>query len=373
LRSGRYRRDEVALGLSQTAGQCQASSYLALLKRGLHSAGYSDIPVVGISLTAGDQHYQPGFKFSKIRLITITIPKIMISDCLARLYYSTAIREKHKGESRRLVERFFQRAETITGPGSLWRTYRLIRAAVKAFNAVEVRDGEYPPVAIVGEIYVKYNSFGNYGIAEWLMEQGFEVISPPIGEFFAQEGLNLRVNRREGLVAPGRVRAALHRLVYALINACLHRAAKHMRRFKRYRPFHSVDHLASRAERACSLVNQFGEGWLIPGEIAAFAEDGVPNVICAQPFGCIANHIVGRGLEKRLKELYPDLNLLYLDFDSGTSEVNVTNRLHFFARNARESMRGGPPESNGHPPTASTNGRQRQTNGQAQELVAEVV
>ncbi|MFN2359088.1 MAG: hypothetical protein ABR534_15270 [Desulfotignum sp.] len=108
-------------------------------------------------------------------------------------------------------------------------------------------------------------------------------------------------------------------------------------RFRFYTPFHDIRKVADKAGRILSLVNQFGEGWLIPGEIACLAEDGINHVISVQPFGCIANHIVSKGVEKRIKTLYPDMNLLYLDFDAGTSEVNIRNRLYFMVEAVKES------------------------------------
>jgi predicted nucleotide-binding protein (sugar kinase/HSP70/actin superfamily) len=111
-----------------------------------------------------------------------------------------------------------------------------------------------------------------------------------------------------------------------------------MRSFKFYLPFHDIRSVARRAANILSLVNQFGEGWLVPGEIACFAEDGINHVLSVQPFGCIANHIISKGVESRIKSIYPDMNLLFLDFDAGTSEVNVQNRLHFMVESAKEAF-----------------------------------
>jgi len=108
-------------------------------------------------------------------------------------------------------------------------------------------------------------------------------------------------------------------------------------KFKYYHRSHSIRHIAETASEIIELTNHYGEGWLIPGEIGSLVQDGVPNILCLQPFGCIANHVVAKGVEKRMKERYPELNILFLDSDAGTSEVNFHNRLYFFANHAKEA------------------------------------
>ena len=157
---------------------------------------------------------------------------------------------------------------------------------------------------------------------------------PPLVEFFlmtfinhkAYEKCNVKRNEKPKLKT-----FVIEKYVFRMVR----KFNKVMRDFRFYKPFHKIKDLADNAEKIVSLVNQFGEGWLIPGEIVTFAEEGINNVLCLQPFGCLANHIVARGVEKKIKDMHPELNLLFLDMDADTSEVNTLNRLHFLLEGAR--------------------------------------
>ncbi|HSO11902.1 MAG TPA: hypothetical protein VLT51_05970, partial [Anaerolineales bacterium] len=212
--------------------------------------------------------------------------------------------------------------------------------AVEEFNAIEVNDGQFPKVGIVGEIYVKYNAFSKNNAVEWLMKQGIEVVMPPFLEFFAgglihiQQKVKTNIARRDMLWL-------LTLLGKNILRGFLDEVHGIMKKYQRFRHHTDIDTIARNAQEILSLNHQYGEGWLIAGEIASFVKNGIPNVLCLQPFGCIANHIVAKGAEKKMRELYPQLNLLFLDADAGVSEVNFFNRMHFFLNHAKESGRVG--------------------------------
>ncbi|MDF1549477.1 MAG: 2-hydroxyglutaryl-CoA dehydratase, partial [Bacteroidales bacterium] len=207
-----------------------------------------------------------------------------------------------------------------------------LKDAVDDFNQLELKEGNIPAIGIVGEIYVKYSSFGHQFIVDWLIQQGLEVVVPPILDFFIQEFVNFDVNKKLHLT-----KSSWSDIIVYFFERKANRYIKKMEainsKFKYYRPFHNIRHVAEKASEIVDLSAQFGEGWLIPAEIATFAEDGINNVVSLQPFGCIANHVVSKGVEKRIKDLFPNMNLLFLDFDADTSEVNVLNRLHFMVEN----------------------------------------
>jgi len=213
----------------------------------------------------------------------------------------------------------------------------LLREAVDEFNAIETHEGKYPAVGFVGEIYVKYNPFANFRMCDWLKDKGIEVVIPPMVDFFTQGLVNLRENHKANVERNNLKYFASYPMQW-YINYHQKRFEKIKKKFKYYRRSHTIDELAEKASKIVSLTNQFGEGWLIPAEIAAFYEDGIKNIICVQPFGCIANHVIGKGIERRMKEIYPDLNILYLDCDMGSSEVNVFNRLNFLIEYAKETV-----------------------------------
>ncbi|MCJ7771939.1 MAG: hypothetical protein MUP22_02275, partial [Desulfobacterales bacterium] len=188
-----------------------------------------------------------------------------------------------------------------------------------------------------GEIYVKYNSLANHYLVDWLRSQEIEVIIPPIIDFFLHPFVDHKSNVRANLKRPVRSRIKsllLEKKTYYAI----YKFNQTMKHFRFHRPFHDNKKIAQKGSLIVNPVQQFGEGWLLPAEIVCFAEEGINDVLCLQPFGCLANHIIARGTEKRLRDLYPQLNLLFLDMDADTSEANMHNRLHFLIEGARESI-----------------------------------
>ncbi len=334
LKKGDYNHKEIAIGITQTGGQCRASSYISLIRKAMLSAGYDDIPVISVTLAEG-LNDQPGFKVNWLKHSRILLMGTIYADCLAKMLYATVVREVNKGESQKLHEKYLNLAQRHIVTKDYKGLVNLIRQATDEFNNIDIKPGDYPKIGVVGEIYVKYNSFGHQGIVDWLIEQGVEVVIPPIVDFFTQDYINIVVNRK----------AHLRKSSYAdLIVKALEiytfkfqdKINRIMADFRFHTPFHDLKDVAGKASRILDLANQFGEGWLIPAEIAAFADDGINNVVSLQPFGCIANHVISKGVETRIKEIYPDMNLLFLDFEAGTSEVNVLNRLYFMLKNVTQ-------------------------------------
>jgi len=337
LQSGKYDPKRTAVMLTQTGGQCRASNYVPLTKKALISAGFSDVQV--LSLSAKDSNLQPGFTIDKKGLIKRLGMALIFTDALARMYLATAAREINAGESEAIHKKYLSRMEKWVEEADFGRLLNLLKEAIPEFNMVDVTNEPVPVVGVLGEIFVKYNSFSNNNIVEWLIEQGVEVVLPSLSGFFMQRFVNEEFNQK----------AYLKRSVTdRLLTRALDKYTQHylsqvevvMQNFRYYRKTHDLSKLAKSTEMACSLANQAGEGWLLPAEMIAMLEDEIGNIVCLQPFGCLANHITGSGLERRLKTLYPRLNLLSLNMDPGTSEVNILNRLHFMVMAAKEEMKG---------------------------------
>jgi predicted CoA-substrate-specific enzyme activase len=332
LRGGRYDPAEVAVGITQTGGQCRASNYIALIRRALADAGFGGVPVLSLAVSKAVGSRRSGFRPDWLRAVRPAFSAVLYADALSRLYHATAPRERVAGEAARLRDRYIGLGCASWDDGGPGRLPDLLRAAVADFNAVATAVDEVRTVGVVGEIYVKYNSFGQAGILDWLIARRVEPVLPPLVEFFTQAFVNAGVRRDDFLqrrrpldfLAPFLERAAQRAA------GCFEEA---MRGFRFRRPVEGIRGAARLAAEALSLDNQYGEGWLIPAGIASCARQGIRHVVCLQPFGCIANHVVGKGMEMRMKSLYPDMNLLYLDFDSGVSRVNVLNRLHFLIQN----------------------------------------
>lgn len=328
VQSGNYDLNDIALGITQTGGQCRATNYIALIKRSMVNAGYKDIPVLAFSTGAGSINDQPGFELDYKKVIFSVLHAMMFSDALSRLYYATISRELVAGQSEQLKEKYIEASLELLRKNKNSQLKRLLKEAVVEFNQVPCTTHAVQTIGIIGEIYVKYNSFGNYGIINWLLEQGIEVAVPPITNFFMQTFVNNEVKEKQH-IDPKRKWKGISKLSERLIENYMAQYENILKDFVRYRKAENVREEAELASKTVNLLNQYGEGWLIPGEIAGYAKQGIKDIICIQPFGCIANHVVGKGIEKRIKKQYPELNLLFLDFDYGTSPVNVHNRLHF--------------------------------------------
>jgi len=336
LQSGEYERSRTAIGFSQTGGQCRASSYPSMVKKALVAAGFEEVPVVTLSTNFEILNDQPGFNFDVKEYMYKAIIGMLFTDALSEMYHTSAIREDQKGDSIKIVDKYMK--QFWEGSIPLEKTALLdnIGQAVEDFNALSITEHNYPRVGIVGEIYVKYNAFSNNYVADWLMEQDIEVAMPTFLEFFAG-GLVLVENRVSNNLKRPSLLWILSFLGKRLLRSFLYEVDEIMQKYRHYRPYHDIQEIARKAQDIVSLNHQYGEGWLIAGEIASFMKDGISNVLCLQPFGCIANHVVAKGVEKKMKELYPQLNLLFLDADAGVSEVNFFNRMHFFINHAKSA------------------------------------
>ena len=346
FRTGKYDPKHTAVAMTQTGGQCRASNYLALIKRALVSAGFADVPVVAFAVGGDIKNNQPGFTLNWLKLMPVALYAIVFSDTISKFYYATIVRERQKGMAQTLKDKYLGRAATIisgyreryTGATSS-ALYALFITMSREFNTLLAEaaaefddactDKEAPRVGIVGEIFLKFNPYAQKDVTAWLVEQGIEVAPPILADFFLQEFVNRKDNERVHLQHKMKLGFAVDG-AYKLIRRYIKRVNKTASRFRYFTPFHDIFDEATEGNKVMTLSAQFGEGWLLPAEIMTYARDGVPNVISLQPFGCIANHIVAKGVERSIKRHYPDINLLSLDFDSGVSDVNVTNRMLLF-------------------------------------------
>jgi predicted nucleotide-binding protein (sugar kinase/HSP70/actin superfamily) len=335
FQSGRYDPENTAVILTQTGGQCRASSYVSLIRKGLAAADLDEVPVIAISNEEIDP--QPGFKIDKKGLIKRLGLGIIFADPLARMYLATMVREKVPGTSKNLHEKYLFEMETGIENADYYYLLNLLKKAVADFNRVEINDKTVPRVGIVGEIFVKYNFFSNGNIIDWLSGQGVEVVLPPIQSFFAQRFINETYNQKAFFK-----RSLADRIKYRLLEIYsryhIGQIERVMQGFRFYKKAHDLRELAEITDEVVSLANQFGEGWLLTAEMIAMLNEGIGNIVCLQPFGCIANHITGKGMENKLRDMFPHLNLLSLDMDAGASEVNLLNRLHFMVTAAREQV-----------------------------------
>ncbi len=322
-------RDKYVVGITQTGGQCRATNYLALIKNAMITAGFADVPLLSINTGTSYGNEQPAFKADWKIAIALAVKIIHFTETLQKMTNALIVREKVKGTAQAIMDRYMQVCIDCIRDKKEAELFDYLSQAVDEFNAIECRDVQPKAIGLIGEIYIKYNSFGQLHIGDWLQERGYEVIVPSIFSFLLQTFVNSKVNHKNGIARTtfgGRMFSTLLRkYVYSRDE----RWSKIKRRFRFYRPEGDIFEMANDASKVLNLVNQFGEGWLIAGEVMELSHSGINKVVCLQPFGCIANHIVARGIENRLRKVCPKTGILFLDIDSSVAKVNLENRLHF--------------------------------------------
>jgi len=334
LQSGLYDPQEVIVGSWETGGQCRASNISCLLKKGLVAAGFEDVPVVTLSTRLKSFNPQPEFKFHLAKYLIKAMLSMVYTDGISAMYHATVVRERCKGDALSLAEKWMAPFENGCMPLTRQAVFSYLRQAVREFNSLATHKERLPKVGIVGEIYVKYNTFVNNNIVQWMIDQQMEVVLPPLLTFFLgsfvgfKAGVSERIRRPDILWA---LSAVGHKLVQSVVNE----AEAILHGFREYPSHRCISEIAQTASAAVHLTHQYGEGWLLSGEVGEFVKAGVKNVLCLQPFGCIANHVIAKGVARRLKDIYQDVNLLFLDLDAGGSEVNLINRAHFFIEQAK--------------------------------------
>ncbi|MDO9585125.1 MAG: acyl-CoA dehydratase activase, partial [Syntrophales bacterium] len=332
MKSGRYEPRHTSVMLAQTFGQCRASSYVPLLRKALTAAGFGEASV--ISIAAGDAGLHFALEADRKEFVERLALGLIFSDVLNSMVLATTPHEIRRGEAAAIRDMAMVEMLNLLNKGTFQSMLSALQEAVAAFNRVAVDDAPLPVIGVLGEIFVKYNPFSNQNMVGWLTEQGVEVVLPSLVNFFTQRFVNEEFDQSAYIKRSLKDRA-VSRFLDAYVRYYLRQVEGAMRNFRYYRKSHDLHELAAETGKVTSLANQSGEGWLLTAEMIAMLKNGIEHIICLQPFGCLANHITGKGVEKRMKSLYPRLNLHFLDMDAGISEVNVLNRLHFMLARAK--------------------------------------
>lgn len=333
FRNGVYNPDTTCVAITQTGGQCRASNYFSLIRKALIDNGYTNTPLVSINFGSGIDNYQPGFKVNWRKILPIILASVLYSDCIAKFYYASVVRENKPGEAKRLRDLYLKNAESAIHKNRPDILYAYLASAADDFNQI-CRSEDHPKVGIVGEIFLKFHPFAQKHVTDWLVEQNIEVAFPMLIDFFLQSFVNLKENKKSHLDRRSIPDFAIN-WFYKKVQKQLDKANAIAEHFRYFTPFDNIFEKARLAAPVISLNAQFGEGWLIAGEMATLASQGITHIVSLQPFGCIANHIVEKGIENKIKSIYSQLNILSLDFDSSVSDVNITNRLLLFINNIK--------------------------------------
>ncbi len=323
---------KVALIITQTGGGCRASNYIALLRKALEKAGYPYVPV--ISLNAGSLEKNPGFKITP-RLLHKLHDAMLFGDLMMTLVNQTRPYEVQKNSTNQLMIEINQELRTYFQHKSLFtwgRHKKKSKEIINRFKNIPVnKETLKPKVGIVGEIYVKYSPLGNNHLEETLEKEGCEVVTPPLYDFFIYS-FDSRAYDIKRYGGPKKERLALKMAIW-YIEVRRQKIRKMLKdhAFESGIPYKTIRSLV---EGIIDLGTHIGEGWLLTAEMIDLIHHGAPNIVCTQPFGCLPNHIAGKGMFKKLKKHYPESNIVAIDYDTSASKVNQLNRINLMVSNA---------------------------------------
>ena len=333
--SGRYNTDKMAIIMSQTGGCCRASNYVAFIRRALEKAGYPHIPV--ISLNANGMEKNEGFRISP-KLLIDAVRAIVYGDLIMRCLYRVRPYELEEGSANALHKKL-ERAciDSLVNPKSKYHFKSLCKKIVNEFDALPINEQlKKPKVGVVGEILVKYMPLANNYIVDLLEREGAEAVVPDLIDFFNYSFYNNKFRRENYLTSKvGEVGSMMAIKAIELVKKPAIRA---LRASKRFEAPISITEIEAMTEPFLSTGNQYGEGWFLAGEMVELITHGTPNIVCIQPFACLPNHVVGKGVIKKLREVYPMSNVVAVDYDPGASEVNQLNRIKLMLAAAKENM-----------------------------------
>ncbi len=335
LSTGNYDPDRTAIIITQTGGGCRASNYIGFIRRALKKAGYSQIPVISLNLSGLEDN--PGFKIT-LKIAIKAVYAAIFGDILMKCLYRMRPYEKEKGSADRLHEKWEKRCLDFIMQNKVpfGKFKKLCRDIIRDFDALPITDEKKPRVGIVGEILVKFLPAANNHLAELLEKEGAEAVCPDLIDFFMYSFYN--ANFRKDHLGGSRKTAFMCNLGIKAINFLRGTATKEFKKSKHFDPPANIKDLAKYAEPIVSVGNQTGEGWFLTGEMMELIHGGVMNIVCIQPFACLPNHIVGKGVIKAIRKNYPDANIVAVDYDPGASEVNQLNRIKLMLSTAKQAV-----------------------------------
>ena len=334
--SGQYDTDHLAIMMSQTGGCCRASNYVAFIRRALQKAGYPNIPV--ISVNANGMEKNSGFRITP-SLAVDAVYALVYGDLFMRCLYRVRPYEKVPGSAEALHQTWKEICiDSLVNKDSTYSFGWVCRGIVNAFDNLPIDETlRKPRVGVVGEILVKYMPLANNHLVELLEAEGAEVVVPDMLDFFNYCLLGGKY--RHEYLGAGFGSEFTAKAGIQILKSLRRPAADALRKSRRFSAPVPIERIAEMTKPYLSLGNQYGEGWFLAGEMIELITSGVPNVICIQPFACLPNHVVGKGVIKVLKKNYPQANIAAVDYDPGASEVNQLNRIKLMLSVARENMK----------------------------------
>ncbi|MDD3393896.1 MAG: acyl-CoA dehydratase activase-related protein [Anaerotignum sp.] len=333
LFSGKYDLNRTALLISQTGGGCRATNYIAFIRKALENAGMPNIPVISINPVGLERN--PGFKIS-LGLMNKALQALVYGDVFMRVLYRTRPYEKVKGSANALYEKWNEKVKKDVAKGNFYTFAENIHGIIREFDELALLDIEKPRVGVVGEILVKFHPTANNDLVNLLEREGAEAVVPDLLTFGLYCCYNATHKEKYlGGSAKSRIIADMVAKVIEMYQKPMVNALKKSRRFDSPQ---DIRELGKYAEKVVSLCNQTGEGWFLTAEMIELIHSGVANIVCTQPFGCLPNHVVGKGVIKELRKQYPLSNVVAIDYDPGASEINQLNRIKLMLAGANKNL-----------------------------------
>ncbi len=335
LLSGKYDLDHTAVLMSQTGGGCRASNYIGFIRRALEKAGMAQIPV--ISINANGMETNPGFTYTPSMLVK-ALQAVVYGDVFMRVLYATRPYEAVPGSANALHEKWKNICVKAlsTKSAGMMTFVKNIRGIIHDFDNLERTNVHKPKVGIVGEILVKFSPTANNHIVDLLESEGAEAVMPDLMDFLLYCFYNS--NFKADNLGMKRSTAHLCNMAISLLEYMRKAARIALEKSTHFTPPSRIKDLAVMANGFVSLGNQTGEGWFLTGEMLELIKSGVNNIVCVQPFGCLPNHIVGKGVIKELRYANPKANIIAVDYDPGASEVNQLNRIKLMLSTAQKNL-----------------------------------
>lgn len=327
---------KVALLITQTGGGCRASNYIHLLRKALEKANMAYIPVISVSF---GMEKNPGWKLT-VPLLRRMVYAMMYGDLIMNVSNQVRPYEQTSGQTDTLVEIWCQRlVEGFQAGKFMRRKYmRVIFDRICAdFASIPVAGAEKLRVGVVGEIYVKYSPLGNNNLEQFLLSEGAEPVVPGLTDFIIFKVFNREVD--VDIYGGSVLKRSLVRYMKRYVEHCQQDMIDALNRSGRFRAPGPFSQLQRLAHGYLGSGNKMGEGWLLTAEMLELIHSGTPNIVCAQPFGCLPNHIVGKGMIRKIKDNHPSANIVAIDYDPGATKINQENRIKLMLANAKSAYK----------------------------------
>ncbi len=334
LLSGKYNLNKTAVIMSQTGGGCRASNYIGFIRRALKKAGMEQIPVISLNLSKLEKN--PGFTIS-YQMVKRCMFGLVFGDLFMRCLYRMRPYEKEPGSANRLFRKWEDRCCEFVSKKPSYRQFRtMCREIVRDFDNLPIQEERKPRVGVVGEILVKFLPAANNYLVDLLESEGAEAVVPDLMDFLLYCFYNQ--NFKSDYLGTKKRTAALANFGILVLEKLRAAAADELSRSRHFDPPSQISRLGEMAKDIVSLGNQTGEGWFLTGEMLELIHSGVNNIVCTQPFACLPNHVVGKGVIKELRRQYPLSNIVAIDYDPGASEVNQLNRIKLMLSTAQKNL-----------------------------------